>query len=329
VRRRDFFAVAGGVLALPLAAHPQQQSLPVIGWLDSGSPPNRTTSSGDAFFRGLNEVGFTEGRTVAIEYRWAAGRYDHLPALAADLVRQNVAVIVAFSTANSALAAKAATTTIPIVFLNGGDPMKLGLVPSLSRPAGNVTGVTFFIGTLVAKRLEALRDLLPQVAAASIGFLTNPSNLLSDQSTAEMQAAARSISQEIDVLSATTASDIATAFAIAAERHLTALLIDGDQLFNEQRDQIVALAARHRIPTSYPARIYTDLGGLMSYSDNRRESSRQAGIYVGRILKGEKPADLPVMQPTKFELVLNLRTAKALGLTVPPQLLARADEVIE
>jgi putative ABC transport system substrate-binding protein len=329
-RRRDFIAAVGGAVAgWPLAARAQQLEMPVIGWLHSGSVANMTSLIGEGFFKGLNEIGYVEGRNVAIEYRWAEGQYDRLPALAADLVARKVAVIAAFSTANSAMAAKAATTTIPIVFLNGSDPIRLGLVESLNRPGGNVTGVSFFIGTLAAKRLELLRELVPQFTTATIGFLTNRTNLLSKQSTTEMQAAARSIGQEINILSAASVNEIDAAFATAAERHLTALLVDGDPLFNERRHQIVALAAHYKIPSSYAARVYPEAGGLMSYSDDRRASSRQAGLYVGRVLNGAKPDDLPVLQPTKFELVINLTTAKALGLTVPSTLLATADEVIE
>jgi putative ABC transport system substrate-binding protein len=330
IGRRQFISALGGTaVAWPFAARAQEPAMPVIGWLDSGSAVNKAALLGEAFFKGLNEMGYVEARNVAIEYRWAEGKYDQLPALAAELVDRNVAVIAAFSTANSAMAAKAATATIPIVFLNGSDPIKVGLVPSLSRPGSNVTGVSFFISTLAAKRLELLRELVPKAATATIGFLTNPTNLLSEASTADMHAATRSIGQKTNVLSAATANEIDTAFATAAEQHLGALLIDGDQLFNERRDQMVALAARYKIPTSYPTRVSTEAGGLMSYGDNRRESARQAGIYVGRILKGDKPSDLPVLQPTKFELVINLKTAKELGLTVPPLLLVRADEVIE
>ena len=227
------------------------------------------------------------------------------------------------------MAAKAATTTIPIVFGNGSDPIRVGIVPSLSRPGGNITGVTYFISEIVAQRLQWLRELVPGAAASTIGFLTNPTNLLSKPDTSDMLAAAQRIGQQVRALTASTVNEIDVAFAAAAEQHLAALIVDADALFNRQHDQMAALAARYRIPSSYPARVFADAGGLMSYANNGSESSRQAGIYVGRILKGDKPSDLPVMQPTRFELVINMKTAKALGLTVPPSLLALADEVVE
>jgi putative tryptophan/tyrosine transport system substrate-binding protein len=265
---------------------------------------------------------------VAVEFR-GADQYDQLLGLAADLVRRKVAVIFASATANSAMAAKAATTTIPIVFANGSDPIRVGLVPSLSRPGGNITGVTYFISEVVAQRLQRLREVVPGAAMGTIGFLTNPTNLLSKPDISDMLAAAQRIGQQIRVLTASTMNEIDAAFAAAAEQHLAALIVDGDAFFNTQRDQMAALAARYRIPSTYPARDFADAGGLMSYSDTRGESHRQAGIYVGRILKGDKPSDLPVLQPTKFELVINMKTAKALGLTIPETLLATADEVIE
>jgi putative tryptophan/tyrosine transport system substrate-binding protein len=267
---------------------------------------------------------------LAIEFHGGgAVQDDQLAALAADLVRRKVAVIFAVGTANVAVAAKAATTTIPNVFLNGSDPIKVGVVPSLSRPGGNVTGVTLFISELVAKRLRWLLELVPQAATATMGFLTNPTNLLSEADTSDVLAAARSIGQPMSVLSASTVDEIDAAFAIAAERHLGALMVDGDALFNFRQDQMVALAARYKIPASYPTRVFTDAGGLMSYGNDRRESARRAGIYVGRILKGDKPSDLPVLQPTKFGLAINMKTAKALGLTVPLTLQVAADVVIE
>jgi putative tryptophan/tyrosine transport system substrate-binding protein len=274
----------------------------------------------------MNEVGFVEGRNVAVEVR-ATDRYDQLLAFAAELVRRQVDVIYAFGTANSAQAAKAATATIPIVFANGSDPVSLGLVASISRPGGNVTGVTFFSGTLVAKRLEFLRELVPQ--AVTIAFLVNPTNARNEIDKASMQAAARSLGQQLIVLTASTAAEIDAAFATAAQQRVGAILVNGDAFFTGQPQELVALAARHAIPTSYSSRAAAEAGGLMSYGDNRQDSYRQAGIYIGRILKGAKPADLPVLQPAKFELVINLKTAKALGLTVPPTLFARADEVIE
>ena len=321
LRRRDFIAGLGGATAWPLAARGQQQPMPVIGVLNSGGP----FSAPPAFRTGLNELGFVEGRNVAFEYLWADGQYDRLPALAAELVRRKVAVIYAIGTANSARAARAATATIPIVFSNGSDPIKVGLVTSMNRPDGNATGVINFISTLVPKRLEMLRELVPQ--ANLIGFLTNPANPLSDP--AAIQAAARGVGQQMIDLTASTVDEIDKAFAAAAQQGVGALLVDGDVLFNNRHDQFAALAAHYKIPASYPNRVFSDAGGLMSYSVAPGETGRLCGIYVGRILKGDKPADLPVLQPTKFLLVINLKTAKALGLTVPITLLAIADEIIQ
>ena len=265
---------------------------------------------------------------MAVEFR-GADEYGQLLALAADLVRRKVTVIYAAATVNSAMAAKAATTTIPIVFANGSDPIRVGLVPSLSRPNGNITGVTYFISEVVTQRLRWIRELVPGAAAGMIGFLTNPTNLMSQPNTSDMLAAAQRIGQQVRVLTASTVNAIDAAFAAAAEQPLSALIVDGDTLFNVRRDQMAALAARYRIPSTYPTRVFADAGGLMSYGDNRRETNRQAGIYVGRILKGDKPSDLPVMQPTRMEMVINLKTANALGLTIPETLLATADEVIQ
>ena len=273
-------------------------------------------------------MGYVEGRNVVVEWR-GADQYDQLPALAADLVRRKVAVIFAAGSVNSAMAAKAATTTIPIVFMNGSDPVREGLVPSLSRPGGNITGVNFFNSEVGGLRLQQLRELVPAAAVGTLGFLTNPTSLQSKVRTSDMLAAAQKVAQQMRVLTASTVSEIDAAFAAAAEEHLAALIVDGDGLLNLHNDQIVALAARYRIPSSYPTRVFADAGGLMSYGDIRAESMRQGGIYVGRILKGDKPSDLPVLQPTRFELVINLKTAKALGLTVPLTLRGLADEVIE
>jgi putative ABC transport system substrate-binding protein len=297
----------------------QQPAPPVIGVLLYGAgarPLQDIRALFQAQFQGLSEMGYVEGRNMAVEFH-TTDQYDQLPALATDLVRRKVAVIYAQGSATAAMAAKAATTTIPIVFSNGSDPIRVGLVPSLSRPGGNITGVTYFISEVVAQRLQHLRELVPAAAAGTIGFLTNPTNLISKPDTSDMLAAAQRIGQQIRVLTASTVSEIDAAFAAAAEGHLAALIVDGDALFNTQHDRIVALAARHRIPSTYPARVFVDAGGLISYGDNRRESGRQAGIYIGRILKGDKPSDLPVLQPTKFDLVINLKTAKALGLTIP------------
>jgi len=321
MNRREFIAGLGGAAVWPLVARGQQQPVPVIGVLNAGGP----ISADPAFRRGLNELGFVEGRNVAFEYLWADGQYDRLPALAAELVRRKVAVIYATGTVNSAMAAKAATAIIPIVFLNGSDPIKVGLVTSINRPGGNVTGVSNYVGTLVAKRLGMLRELVPQ--ANLIGFLTNPANPLSDP--AAIQAAARGVGQQMIDLTASTVDEIDKAFAAAAQQGVGALLVDGDVLFNNRHDQFAALAAHYKIPASYPNRVFSDAGGLMSYSVAPGETGRLCGIYVGRILKGDKPADLPVLQPTKFLLVINLKTAKALGLTVPITLLAIADEIIQ
>jgi putative ABC transport system substrate-binding protein len=280
-----------------------------------------------AFRKGLAEMGYVEGRNVTIDIR-SATRVDQLLPLAAELAQRRVAVLVAWNNASTALAAKAATATIPIVFANGADPVRLGLVASLARPGGNATGVSYLIGPLVAKRLEMLRELVPD--ANTIGFLTNPGNLISSGDTLDLLAAAHSINQRIVVFYASTVEEIDAAFATAAREGFKALLIDAaGLLFGSQMDHIVALAARHRIPTSYTARDYVEAGGLMSYSDDRPESMRQAGVYVGRILKGDKPGDLPVVQPVKFDLAINLKTAKALGIEFPPSFRLRADEVIE
>jgi putative tryptophan/tyrosine transport system substrate-binding protein len=316
-----------GAAAWPLVARAQQPpAMPVIGWLDGGQgQPNPAGET--AFRKGLSEMGYVEGRNVAIEYR-GRGHPEQLPAAAAELVRQRVAVIFATETANSALAARAATPTIPIVFINGADPVKLGLIASYSRPGGNATGVSYYSAELVSKRLELLLKLVQQ--AAVIGFLINPNNRISERDKADIEAAARTVGQPIMVLQATTSEEIDTAFATFAAAQVSALLVDGDGLlFNRRAAQFAVLTARYRLPASYPTRVYADAGGLMSYGDHRSESWREAGVYVGRVLKGEKPADLPVVQPTKFEFVINLRTAKALGLTIPETLLATADEVIE
>jgi putative ABC transport system substrate-binding protein len=328
IRRREFIAGLGISATCQLAVQAQQSAVPLIGILQAGAGVRPPNSPGPAFFQGLSEMGYVEGRNVAIEYR-GADQYDQLLTLAADLVRRKVAVIYAASTVDDAMAAKAATTTIPIVFGNGSDPIRAGLVRSLSRPGGNITGVTFFNSEVLAVRLQFLRELVPGVAAGTIGLLTNPTNLMSEPNTSEVLAAAQRIGQQIKVLTAKTLDEIDAAFGAAAEQHLAALLVVGDGLFYFQRDQLAALAARYRMASSYPNRVFAEAGGLMSYGDNRRESARQLGIYVGRILKGDKPSDLPVMQPTRMEMVINMKTAKTLGLTIPETLLARADEVIQ
>jgi putative ABC transport system substrate-binding protein len=327
-KRRDVLALLAGAAAAPMLPPlpaRAQQAMPVIGFLSGAGQPAPLQLT--PFRQGLNEVGYVEGRNVAIVVR-ATDRYEQLAELAAELVRLPAAVIYAFGTANSAQAAKAATATIPIVFANGSDPVSLGLVASMSRPGGNVTGVTFFSGTLGAKRLELLRELLPQ--AATIAFLVNPTNARTDIDKADMQAAARSVGQQLTVLNASTATEIEAAFAAAAQQRVGAILVNGDAFFTGQsQQQLVALAARHAIPTSHTSRAAAEAGGLMSYGDDRQDSYRQAGVYVGRILKGEKPADLPVLQPAKFELAINLKTARTLGITFPPSFHLRADVVIE
>ncbi len=281
----------------------------------------------DAIRQGLAEARFEEGRNVTIEYRWAEGRFDRLPALAADLVQRQVAVILAMQSPRAPLAAKAATTTVPIVFSIGGDPIGLGLVPSLSRPGGNVTGATFMVNTLGAKRVELLRELRPQ--AETIGLLVNPNNPSARSETSDVQAAAPPRGLEVRVQHASSDGEIEAAFAALAEPRVDALAVAADALFNSRRTQLIALAERHALPAVYFIRDFADAGGLMSYGGSPDDAYRLAGAYVGRILRGEKPADLPVQQSTKVELVINLKGAKALGLTLPPSLLARADEVIE
>ena len=326
--RREFITVLGGAAATgwPLAAHAQQKAMPVIGYL-SGLSPTATPTYLAAFRQGLNAGGYLEGRSVAIEYRWAAGHYHLLPALAADLVRRQVAVITATGGTASVLAAKAATAAIPIVFNTGGDPIKLGLVASLNRPGGNVTGVSWLNNTTAPKRLELLRVLLPR--ASTIGLLRNPANPNAVAETSEVQTAARALGQQIEVENAVNEREIDAAFASFVGLQVDALFIAADPLFTDRRDQVNTLAARHAIPVSYVSRINVVAGGLMSYGADYTDAYRQSGLYTSRILNGEKPADLPVIQSTKFELAINLKTAKALGLRIPDKLLALADEVIE
>ncbi len=325
MRRRDVIAGLGAV-ALPFASQ-AQQAMPVIGFLNNQSP-GRFAPFVEGFRQGLGEAGYVEGRNVMIEYRWADNQYSRLPGMAADLVGRSVAVIAATGGSVSVLAARASTSTIPIVFVMGDlDPVQAGLVASLNRPGGNVTGVTPLISLLGEKRLELLHQLVPQ--ASEIGYLVNPSNPNFEPEQANVQAAATALGHHVLLLRATSESAIETAFATAAQLKAGAILVGNDALFYARRDQIVALATRHAIPAMYNSREFVESGGLMSYGASLVTGYRQAGTYVGRILKGEKPGDLPVLQPTKFDLVINLKTAKSLGVKVPLIMQMTADEVIE
>ena len=325
--RRKFITLLGGAGTWPLAARAQQAAMPLIAFIDATSAVASARWTA-AFRNGLNETGYTEGRNVAVEYHWLEGRYDRLPALLAELVGRRVAVIATPGSTPAALAAKAATTTIPIVFGVAEDPVKLGLVANLARPGGNATGVNFFVSEVVRKRLGLLRDLIPR--AVRIAVMINSGNAATAEATLrEVQNAADALGLQIHVVNASTSDEINAAFAAISHERVEALFLGPDAFFNSRRVQLVTLSALDRIPTAYSTRDYVEVGGLMSYGTNITDSFSQAGVYVGKILNGTKPAELPVIQSTKFEFVINLQTAKALGLDVPSGLLLAADEVIE
>lgn len=327
MRRREFISLIGGAAAIwPFASRAQQQAMPVIGFLNSGSRELFATRLA-AFHRGLNDTGFVEGRNVAIEYQWAQGQYDRLPALAADLVQRKVAVIAATGGIPSALAAKAATSTIPIVFVAGADPIKFGVVNSLSRPDSNLTGLTAFTSALVPKRLELLHKVVNK--DGTIALLVNPTNAVSESLQRDGQEAARTFGRQLNMVYASSEPDLKKVFVTLNQLQVGALVIGTDTFFDGQSERLAALAVHHAIPTIYQTREFAAAGGLMSYGGSLPDAYRKAGVYVGRVLKGEKPADLPVMQSTKVEFIINLKAAKALGLEMPPALLAAADEVIE
>ena len=327
MKRREFLGTLGAASVWPLVARAQQPAMPVIGYLNAYSPDGQSERL-RGFRQGLAETGYVEGVSVAIEYRWAEDQFDRLPALAAELARREVAMIAATGSLLSALAAKAATTTIPIVFLVAEDPVRVGLVTSLARPGSNLTGINFLSAELVAKRLELTRELVPGMAHVAV--LVNPANALNSETTLrDAQAAARAIGLQIQVINAGSSREINAAFANLARERPDALFVGGEGFFNNRRVQLVNLASRHALPATYADRVFPEIGGLMSYGTNIIDAYRQLGSYAGRVLKGTKPADLPVVQASKFELVINAETARMLGLTVPPSLLAIADEVIE
>jgi putative ABC transport system substrate-binding protein len=325
MRRREFITFLGGAAAWPVAARAQQPAMPVIGFISSRSP-SESAGVVAAFRQGLGETGFVEGRNLAIAFRWAEGYYDRLPALAAELVGLPVTLLFAAGGPPAAFAAKAATSTIPIVFSAVGDPVELGLVPSLNKPGGNITGMAVFVSALGAKRIELAKELTPSIGVVS--YLLNPSNPRSKIESTGALSAARVLGIELRVINASSETELDSSFT-SVKPGVDVLIVSGDPFFDSQRERIVALATRHGVAALYAWREYVLAGGLMSYGTDLPDSYRQAAMYAGRILKGEKAADLPVMQPTKFQLAVNLKTARALGLTVPPTLLARADEVIE
>jgi len=326
MRRRDFIAlIGGGTAAWPLTTRAQQPAKPMVGLLEPGSSEGSANWYAAAR-QGLSEAGYVEGQNVAIEYRYADGKYDRLPNLAAELIQRQPTVLFAGGLP-AALAFKAAVTTIPVVFVSGTDPVRLGLVTSLNKPGGNFTGVTLFTTMLVTKRLELLRELVP--AAVLIGYIVNPNNPRAKSDIGDVEAGGRALGQQIIVLEVRSDSDFEGLVATIPQRGVRALLVGNDPFLNSRVQQLVALAARHAIPAIYGLREYAVAGGLLSYATRLTDSYRNAGVYIGRILSGEKPGNLPIMQPTKFDLVLNLKTAKALGLTIPDKLLALADEVIE
>ena len=327
MKRREFITLLGGAAAAwPFAANAQQPAMPVIAFLGSGSFDVVMAPRLRAFRQSLKDMGYVDGENVAIEFRWARGQYDQLPALAAELVQGEVAVIITTGL-GSALAAKAATTTIPLVFVGADNPVQFGLVASLNRPGGNATGLNLLTSELTAKRLEIVRQLLPRMAMVAV--VINPNSPEVTPQLADVQSASRAVGQPILILKASNESDFDTAFAALVQHGADALLVTNDAFLFNRRDQIVAMAARNAVPTIYDRREYAAAGGLISYGPNYVDAYRQAGVYTGRILKGEKPGDLPVIQSTKFELVINLKTAKALGLQIPDRVLALADEVIE
>ena len=326
MRRRELITLLGGAVAWPLAARAQQPGIPVVGFVHTLSPES-VPHFVAAFQQGLKEVGYLEGQNLAVEHRWAQGRYDRLPGLIDDLVRRRVAVIAATGGDPSPQIAKAATQTIPIVFTANSDPVREGLVANLNRPGGNLTGITIFGPAAVTKRMQLMHELMPK--AATVAYLMNPKNPNGEMEMKTAQTAARSLGQAMTVLSASNERELDTAFAVMAQQRADALVVASDTFFVWRRDQLVGLAARHALPAIYYLREFAQAGGLMTYGNSLTDVYRRVGVYVGRILKDEKPSDLPVQQSTKFELIVNLQTAKALGLAIPDKLLALADEVIE